>query len=301
MPLADLGGLRKVGFSRSQKPMARASLVDEIAAVRVICRELGLGEVTPTVLKAAHHTTLLIPPLMMVARVQSAEALDMARRGAVRELAVARHLARRGAPALAPLGDKLAGPYAAASSIVTLWPYVEHERTADEADAALAAATLDSVHQCLLNYHGKLPPYTRALDRCWDVLANGRVSTTLADDDRDLLEAQYLRLRQEVEATASRWVPLHGDAHLGNLLLGRRGPIWTDFEDACLGPCEYDIAGLPSAAWLYFGNADQALIRRFANLKSVCVAVWCWAEIARSAEVREAAEFHLDRVRGMAF
>lgn len=281
--------------------MARASLVDEIAAVRVLCWELGLGEVTPLVLKAAHHTSLRVQPLMIVARVQSAEALDMARQSAIRELAVTRFLASQGAPALAPLENKLAGPYVTASSIITLWPYVEQEETADEADAPLAATALVWVHKCMLNYDGELPPYTQTLDRCWNVLAHGPASIALAHDDRELLKAHYLRLRGEVEATASDWLPLHGDVHLGNLLLGRQGPVWTDFEDACLGPREIDIAGLPSTVWPCFADADQTLIRRYADLKSVCVATWCSADIARSTEVREAAEYHLQRVRGLAF
>ena len=92
----------------------------------------------------------------------------------------------------------------------------------------------------------------------------------------------------------------HGDAHPGNLLLTRSGLVWTDFEDACLGPREHDIACLPPAAWPYFRAVDQALVRRCADLKSVCVAVWCGADASRSAEVREAAEYQLHRVRGLA-
>jgi hypothetical protein len=74
-----------------------------------------------------------------------------------------------------------------------------------------------------------------------------------------------------------------------------------DFEDVCRGPREYDIAGLPFSAWSHFSDVDQTLASRFADLKSVCVAVWCGANISRSAEVREAAEYHLHRVRELAF
>jgi Ser/Thr protein kinase RdoA (MazF antagonist) len=37
---------------------------------------------------------------------------------------------------------------------------------------------------------------------------------------------------------------LHGDAHLGNCLPSATGPLWHDFECACRGPREYDLAGL---------------------------------------------------------
>ena len=233
----------------------------------------------------------------MVARVQSSEPLDTALHTAVREIAVARHLAKQGAPVLAPLDEGLAGPYVTASAVVTLWPYVEHEPPSDQADALLAAETLHAVHQAFNNYGGELPPYTQALDRCWSVLADVTASPALSEDDRDFLKTQYRRVRQEVEAMAGRPVPLHGDAHLGNFLLSDRGPVWTDFENACLGPPEQDIAGLPPTAWERFRDADQRLIERYADLKSVCVAVWCWADISRSAEIREAAEHHLNRLR----
>ncbi len=42
----------------------------------------------------------------------------------------------------------------------------------------------------------------------------------------------------------SQAVPLHGDAHPGNLLSTPTGPIWTDFEDAWRGPIDWDLACL---------------------------------------------------------
>ena len=119
----------------------------------------------------------------------------------------------------------------------------------------------------------------------------------LADADRALLGVELRRLRAQIEATACAFVPLHGDAHPGNLLIGPNGPAWIDWEDVCLGPVEKDIADMPRTAWRAFPEADQALISRFADLKSVCVAVWCWADLARSPSVREAAVYHLRRVR----
>jgi thiamine kinase-like enzyme len=40
--------------------------------------------------------------------------------------------------------------------------------------------------------------------------------------------------------------PLHGDAHLGNVIAGAQGVLWTDWEDAFSGPVEWDVA---SAIW----------------------------------------------------
>ncbi len=280
--------------------MTRASLADEIAAVRTLCGAIGLGAVEPVLLGAAHHTILALPPSGLVARVQSAEPAAVAHATAVRELAVARHLVARGAPVVAPPAERFAGPHVLASAVVSLWPHVEGARTADDTDAPIAAATLDAVHRGLRDYAGDLPSYTRTLDRCWRVLTDGAASRAVSATDRTLLATQYRRLRGAIAGTPGDPVPLHGDAHLGNLLIGTDGPRWIDFEDACIGPRELDIACLPEAAWRSFEDADRTLIGLCADLKSVCVAIWCSADASRSAEMRAAAGYHLDRVRRFA-
>ncbi|MEO5830586.1 MAG: aminoglycoside phosphotransferase family protein [Rhodanobacter sp.] len=276
--------------------MPRATLDEEMTAVSGICKGLGLGEIMLAILKAAHHTTFLVSPLNIVARIQSSEPSDAARETATREVAVARHLAGRSAPALAPLAD-IAGPHIVASCVVTLWPYVEHGRAAEEDDAAAAATTLDSVHRALLDYRGDLPPCTEALAPCWSVLVDNETCPGLGRLDRELLKTHYRRLRRAAEGPASHRVPLRGDPHLGNLLIGENGPLWLDFEDACLGPREYDIACLPHTTWSHFADTNHALVRNYADLRSICIAVWCCDDLARSDGARKAAQHHLDRVR----
>ena len=46
----------------------------------------------------------------------------------------------------------------------------------------------------------------------------------------------------EIEALDLPRQPLHGDAHKKNVLKTRNGLVWTDFEDACSGPIEWDLA-----------------------------------------------------------
>ena len=236
---------------------------------------------------------------MVVARVQSSKPLALARQMAAREIAVAYHLAKRGAPSLAPLGV-IAGPYVVGNTVVTLWPLLNDARTAQENDAPIAAASLASFHRAMLDYSGELAPYTEALDHCWEVLTDDGSCPALSKDDRHLLTTQFRRLREETAGAAAAWFPLHGNAHLGNLLLADNHPVWLDYEDSCMGPREYDIACLPREAWPHFDDIDQQLTRRYADLRSVCVAIWCWADISRSDEVSESAEYHLLRVRNFA-
>ncbi len=39
-------------------------------------------------------------------------------------------------------------------------------------------------------------------------------------------------------------VPLHGDAHLRNMLMTNGQAVWIDWDDVCTGPIEWDIACL---------------------------------------------------------
>jgi aminoglycoside phosphotransferase (APT) family kinase protein len=49
--------------------------------------------------------------------------------------------------------------------------------------------------------------------------------------------------------------PIHGDAGLGNVLVG---PKWNDWEDACIGPVEWDLACLVTSARITGRRRDVA-------------------------------------------
>lgn len=61
---------------------------------------------------------------------------------------------------------------------------------------------------------------------------------------------------------------IHGDCHLGNLLHGRTGYFWIDFDDMVMGPCVQDM-------WLLVGGRDEfshaqrsELVRNYEVMKS---------------------------------
>src|SRR5438552_531733 len=120
----------------------------------------------------------------------------------------------------------------------------------------------------------------------------------LAARDKEFLISEHDRFRGLLTTTAA-FMPtaIHGDPHLGNVLMTSNGPRWTDWESACVGPVEWDLACLPETALPSFPTVNAELLTVLRDLRSVCVAVWCWAEPDRAPEKREAAEYHLRRLR----
>jgi aminoglycoside/choline kinase family phosphotransferase len=96
--------------------------------------------------------------------------------------------------------------------------------------------------------------------------------------------------------TASR--PLHGSPHGANWLQTRDGPLLLDFETACRGPVEWDVAALGDEALSLFPAVDRELIMVMRRMRSVCVAAKCWVAPERASEIHEAARVHLKLLRG---
>jgi hypothetical protein len=99
------------------------------------------------------------------------------------------------------------------------------------------------------DYDGELPAFghPEETEAMLDALA--------PSDGVELLRGIAVR-RPEVEGQA-----LHGDAHRFNCLGSPRGPLWHDFETACHGPREYDLAALKGdAALAAYGPYDSDLL-----------------------------------------
>ena len=107
-------------------------------------------------------------------------------------------------------------------------------------------------------------------------------------------------LRSAAEGARPR-PALHGDAHAGNMLMPRGGePLWSDFEDACAGPVEWDLACLRfrssafgDAALEAYGTAvDERQLelcleaRALQSTAWTCLSAQRWPEFAERAEAR---------------
>jgi len=181
----------------------------------------------PVVLRQAWHVLVHLWPSPVVARVTSgAPGVDPA--DVERELSVARHAARGGAPVVQPSDLLPPGPHRHDGHTIVFWHYLVQ---AGELDAAAAGGRLRTIHDSLADYDGELPRAGRAGE------VRAMLAPFAASDDVELLCE-----------LASRGLPdgqaLHGDAHLFNCIQTAAGPIWHDLETACRGPREYDLAAL---------------------------------------------------------
>lgn len=277
--------------------MRRQPLDVELAAATRAAAEAGLGPVTPEVLHLGNHTSVRLTPWPIVARIASGTSFDLSEAGIGRELTVGTFLARRNAPSVRPASRVSPGPNFQDDCAITFWEVVDGRGVVSEADERMAAASLKDLHSALADFETDLPSFVEKVASCGDILADAEQAPRLASSDRCFLQRLYQRLCNDLQRIGGTWQPIHGDAHSGNALITNAGAVWMDLESVCVGPVEWDIGFLPPETWSEFERADAALIRQLADVRSSCVATWCWAEFDRSSAAREAAVHHLDKLK----
>jgi Phosphotransferase enzyme family len=271
-----------------------------------LARSHGLAVEDPVVLRDLSNLLVDLRPSPVVARVSTttAAARDGGRDWLVREVEVARFLVSRGAPVVPPAEVPPPGPHVHAGWAITFWRHVDHDParplSADEVGEALG-----TLHQALAPYPGDLPSLADVLDEAAGLI--GRISEGLRAGEPERLRGALTRVRGELTATSLEERPLHGDAHAGNLLRTRSGALWTDLEDTCRGPVEWDLACLvanarvlgldpaPGAAALAAYGRDPAdpALDAFVEARALQVAVWTAFMAERHPELRERARQRL--------
>ncbi len=211
--------------------MARADTESAVRAAVAAARAQGVRCDEPVVLRDAWHVLVHLAPSPIVARVSTS--LDWpggpSEDDVVRELAVASHAARGGAPVVPPADELDPGPHRQDGHVVAFWRYVE---ATGELDAAAAGRGLREIHDALADYEGPLPEAAHPGD------VGEMLDSLEGSPDVELLR-EIMSRRPEPGGQA-----LHGDAHLWNCLSTGGAPLWHDFETACRGPREYDLAAL---------------------------------------------------------
>lgn len=205
----------------------------------------GVVSTAPVVLRDGSNVLVHLAPTPVVARVASltAEVRPDIAATLAKDVALAAYLSGRGVPVVPPSGELPAGPHAHAGRTVTFWTYVEHDRDHVWRPERMGPL-LAELHTELRAYPGE-PPGVPPLDApAMATYLRSVGEDLLSDSELDDLTADAWRVTAEIAATGDEPVPLHGDAHPGNLLHTAHGPVWTDFEDAWRGPVGWDLACL---------------------------------------------------------
>lgn len=260
------------------------------AALAVSC---GLGlkcSNEPEIVADGSNVLVHLVPSPVVARVATTTALvrKPPERWLARDIDLAGYLAARSFPVVPPSRELPAGPHQHNGFALTFWEFVEHDRS-HLATAQEVGPFLLELHHAIRNYHGDLRPLSpfAEIPQWLDEVAswnNDEVETWNAVDPADLaiLRRGFALISAQIEALHLPGQPLHGDAHKKNVLKTCEGLVWTDFEDACFGPIEWDLACFVRtsleprdiALASYGGHPDPAHLKPFFAARDLQGAVW---------------------------
>jgi Phosphotransferase enzyme family len=262
-------------------------------AAVTIGREFGLAVTEAVTLADSNNVVVWLTPSPVVARVGTGH-----HRSLSLELHVARHLVACRAPVFAPAPELPQVVHHLAGFDVTFWQYHADDR-AEDVDPAKLAVALSQLHQALATYPGVLPSYEVELDEVGDVLHNHSRSAALDHCDRDVLLAALDRFRAELASYRADRHALHGSPHSNNVLVVGGAPRFIDFETACRGPIDWDLAHVGAdVAAAYPSVSDDRVRASCAALVSVKTAAWCWTRVDHP-DLRWHALHHLGVVKSL--
>ena len=225
---------------------------DRVNDVAAFARDLfGDAYESATVLPAGGHLKVHLRPLPVVARVASFSGGPSEYWHALwaRELEVARHLHAAGVPAIGPTDLADPGPHRVGDTWVSLWKYVEIDRTRVITAADLHDAH-DGLHDALSTFPEPLPDFLpwNAIDPCRRAVeAHGKVDAQL----EEVFAYHQCVGARVAELPPHKLVASHGDGHPGNLLCVGNTWTWCDFEDVSIAPTFWDTACAVSWTVMY--------------------------------------------------
>lgn len=244
-----------------------------MGAAVTVARRHGLEVDEPRIVRDLSNVLVHLWPSPVVARVATTTAAarpDGARAWLARDVEMAGWLAARGASVVAPANEVAPGPHDEGRFNLSFWRLVDAQD--ERPGGARAGRELRELHERLDGFPHPLPPLSWVLDEAQMLI--GRYGL-------DVLEGPLAAVRSAIEVVALPARPLHGDAHAGNLLRTESGLLWTDFEDCCCGPLEWDLACLvftspdPGAALDAYGYpGDPAGLEPFVEARAVQVTAW---------------------------
>lgn len=212
---------------------------DPIQAAETVARRHGVMPDRREILQDGHTMVVRLTE-SLVARIVTD--VDGPRQGTAwfaRETAIAAHLSRHRAPVI-PLHPSL--PRVAHEQDgypINFWRFV----TAVDADPAPEeiGSTLRQCHEILHSFPEPLPPLA--------IIHESLALLDMLEEKRLFPPSTITLLRHHLAGSIDVLTnlphqPLHGDAHMGNLMTTDDGLLWTDWEDAFSGPVEWDLASI---------------------------------------------------------
>ncbi|MHB1683358.1 MAG: phosphotransferase [Bacilli bacterium] len=216
---------------------------ERVAEVLSVAKQLGVDGISPVILGDAGNLIVHLASHPIVARVAKLFAGDDADawRGILaREVRVARHLARSGAPIVPPAAGAYAGPHRVGDTWMTWWQFLP-KAPLPPLDPGHAFGLVNSLASAMAHFPEPLPVLG-----VWETVSEavGKLRLRPAQDVRiaDLLRAFEKADERMRMLDSALLLPAHGDAHPRNLLPGPEGWRWIDFEDVSLMPRFWDLA-----------------------------------------------------------
>ncbi len=235
------------------------------AVMEAACAEAGISFDDARLMRLGENALFHVPSCGVVVRI--ARTMDYWA-DVVREVAVSKWLHGAGFSA-AQADESIRQPIAVDGHPVTFWRHIPGE-TAPYSRIGDLGALLRRLHDLQPPAELNLPNED-ILDR-----VQPRVEKApIADSDRDFLLRRLDELSDEV-ASLDYVLPasaVHGDAHIGNLMISNGDPVLIDFERFAYGQPEWDL-GMTATEYRTAGWWSAAQYRAFVDAYGFDVTRW---------------------------
>ena len=212
------------------------SIESPVMAARDVLREHGIVPDRCEVLQNGNTLVLRLTETLVARIVQDRDGPRQGTEWFARENAIAHHLTQLQAPVIPLHPDLPAGPHEHMGYPMNFWLYVH--AIPEEPSPLEIGRTLKQCHEVMRSFADELPK----LAIITESLAILEQRALFPDPVQTMLQRI---LRESLDALAPYpHQPLHGDAHMGNLMNTTRGLLWTDWEDTFAGPVEWDVASV---------------------------------------------------------
>ena len=271
--------------------MEQADARRAVAAAIANAAELDLAVDDTVVLNDSNRLVIRLMPCDVVARVTPMTHFASAER----EVEIVRWLVATDSPVVALDARVQPRVFVRDGFKITMWTYVEPvQRTPSPTEYAHALGRL----------HAGLRKIDVPTDHCMDRvaatasdIASRDVTPDLTDGDRAFLAGTLRDLAHAIAGRNAAEQLVHGEPHPWNMLMTADGPLFIDFENACRGPVEYDLAWVPDEVCRNYPGADQALIGEFRGIVLAIIAAHRWSRDDHHPSGRESGVAFLDAVR----